>query len=171
MKKLILMHGCPGSGKSTLAKKIYDQAIKAGLTSVILSTDNLFMVDGVYKFDPSKLKLYHKLNQNVAEESIRAGIDVVIIDNTNTTASECRPYVTMAIMDSNDYCVHLMEPVTEWRYDLEELVKRNTHNVPRESIQKMLDRWQDSDTILEQLAEELACDYDFVNETLFKELE
>jgi adenylate kinase family enzyme len=50
------MRGIPGSGKSTTAKKL------AGETGKIHSTDNYFMVDGEYKFDPSKIREYHEAN-------------------------------------------------------------------------------------------------------------
>ena len=44
------MRGLPGSGKSTKAKKI------AGDVGVIFSTDDFFMVDGQYKFDPKMIE-------------------------------------------------------------------------------------------------------------------
>ena len=48
MKKILyLLRGVPGSGKSTVAQNI-------GGTH--FETDKYFMVDGEYKFDPTKLK-------------------------------------------------------------------------------------------------------------------
>lgn len=170
MKKLIIMHGCPGSGKSTLATKIYDQAINQKLTAIICSTDNHFLDEnGVYKFNAAKLGYNHECNQLMVKEHTELGTDVIIVDNTNITAKECKPYVKIAL--EADYCIYFMEPITDWKFDIDELVKRNTHGVPRESIQKMLDRWQDTDDICEKLAEELSCDYDLVSESMFKELE
>ena len=58
------MRGIPGSGKSTTAKKI------AGETGKIHSTDNYFMVDGEYRFDPKKLKENHEANYNAFCEDI-----------------------------------------------------------------------------------------------------
>jgi len=50
------MRGIPGSGKSTTAKKL------AGETGKIHSTDNYFMVDGVYQFNPKNLSENHEAN-------------------------------------------------------------------------------------------------------------
>jgi len=50
-KNLYLLRGIPGAGKSTLAKQL-------GCTH--FETDTFFMVDGEYKFDPSKLRDAHK---------------------------------------------------------------------------------------------------------------
>ena len=50
------MRGLPGSGKSTKAKKI------AGEIGVIYSTDDLFMVDGQYKYDAKMIGEYHDKN-------------------------------------------------------------------------------------------------------------
>ena len=43
------MRGLPGSGKSTLAKKI------AGNAGVVYSTDDFFMVNGQYMYDPKMI--------------------------------------------------------------------------------------------------------------------
>lgn len=48
-RRLVIMRGLPGSGKSTLAKKI---ANKYGL---IYSTDDFFMVNNEYVFDPKMI--------------------------------------------------------------------------------------------------------------------
>jgi adenylate kinase family enzyme len=47
------MRGLPGSGKSTKAKKI------AGEKGVIYSTDDYFMVNGEYKYNPKMILEYH----------------------------------------------------------------------------------------------------------------
>ena len=50
---LILIRGVSGAGKSTVGILFENDR------TVILSTDDMFMVDGEYVFDPSKLKKYH----------------------------------------------------------------------------------------------------------------
>ena len=57
VKELVLMRGLPGSGKSTKAKKI------AGQIGVVFSTDDFFMVNGQYKYDPKMIGEYHQKNQ------------------------------------------------------------------------------------------------------------
>lgn len=122
-KKIFLMRGVSGSGKSTLAKKIVENG-------VILSTDDYFVENGVYKFDAKKLGKYHKLNQLRAEENMLKGVTPIIIDNTMTTAREAKPYVNLA--DKHNYTVIIKElPVPS----MEELLKRQKS---RESINKCL---------------------------------
>src|SRR5690348_10948558 len=103
MNKLVVMRGLPGSGKSTLAKKIYDEFIRFKKTSVICSTDDFFIVDGEYRFDPKKLGHNHRQNFLKAQQAVIDCINCVIIDNTNTTLKEVRPYAEIAL--EADYAV------------------------------------------------------------------
>lgn len=95
MNILVIMQGASGSGKSTVAETIKAMLEAVGQFVQICSTDDFFKVDGVYKFDPSKIGAYHKANQDLARGYLEAG-DCVIIDNTNTQAWEAKPYVVMA---------------------------------------------------------------------------
>lgn len=136
MKKLILMRGIPGSGKSTLAKELAKQAPN----SKIYSTDDLFMVDGVYKFKPSKLGKFHKENQKRADDAMTKGVELVIIDNTNTTLWEMKPYIKSA--KKHGYEIECAIPQTEWAFDAEICFEKNTHGVPLDVIRKMIARFQ-----------------------------
>jgi len=51
-----------------------------------------------------------------------------------------KPYAELAV--SNGYVLELLEPFTLWRYQEPELVRRNTHGVPRQQIQNMLARFE-----------------------------
>ncbi len=86
-KKLILMRGLPGSGKSTLAKKL------AGNDGVVYSTDDFFMVNGKYVFNPRMIPDYHKQNLERAILAMQKGIETIVIDNTNIKLCEMRRYV------------------------------------------------------------------------------
>ncbi|KAA0702173.1 NEDD4-binding protein 2-like 2 [Triplophysa tibetana] len=131
---LILLRGLPGSGKSTLAREL----LSGGTNGTILSTDDYFFQDNTYVFDGTLLADAHVWNQKRAEDAMSEGRSPVIIDNTNIKAWEMKPYVKMAL--KNGYKVDIREPETNWKYDPIELEKRNTHGVPRETIEKMLDR-------------------------------
>ncbi|KAI7801110.1 NEDD4-binding protein 2-like 2 [Triplophysa rosa] len=133
---LILLRGLPGSGKSTLARDL----MSGGPNGTILSTDDYFFQDNTYVFDSTLLADAHDWNQKRAEHAMSEGRSPVIIDNTNIKAWEMKPYVKMAL--KNGYKVDVREPETNWKYDPIQLEKRNTHGVPRETIEKMLDRFE-----------------------------
>ena len=139
VKTMILLRGLPGSGKSTLASQL------AGITGIICSTDDFFVVNGSYIFDPSKLGENHQKNQDKACRAMEAGITPVIIDNTNTAATEMKPYVLMA--QSFGYETRIMEPQTEWKFSVAELERRNSHGVACETLMKMLSRYEHNLTI------------------------
>ena len=131
---LILLQGLPGSGKSTLARKLVAETPHAE----VLSTDDFFMHQGHYCFDPSRLGEAHQWNQERAKQAIRQGCPCVIIDNTNTRAWEMYPYAKYATRFG--YRVEIREPDTPWRYSPETLAKRNSHGVPVQKIEEMLSR-------------------------------
>jgi len=129
--RMIIMRGLPGSGKSTLAKQY---------GGVIFSTDDLFIENGVYNFNPSKLKENHDLNYQRTVEALQNKIPIIVIDNTNTQKWEVERYVMSGI--EHGYMVQFSEPSTDWKFSVDELAVKNSHGVPREAIQKMLDRWE-----------------------------
>jgi len=129
-KKLIIIRGLPGSGKSTLAKKL------AGKTGIIHSVDDYFIKDGIYRFEEEKLSEYHDLNLYATIESMEKGISLIVVDNTNLMSVWCIPYVTEARF--HDYIVSVEETQTLWRFDIEELFRRNIHGIPKERLECML---------------------------------
>ncbi|XP_057207301.1 NEDD4-binding protein 2-like 2 isoform X3 [Triplophysa rosa] len=114
--------------------------MSGGPNGTILSTDDYFFQDNTYVFDSTLLADAHDWNQKRAEHAMSEGRSPVIIDNTNIKAWEMKPYVKMAL--KNGYKVDVREPETNWKYDPIQLEKRNTHGVPRETIEKMLDRFE-----------------------------
>ncbi|XP_060076188.1 2',3'-cyclic-nucleotide 3'-phosphodiesterase-like [Ylistrum balloti] len=137
---MFIMRGPPGSGKSSLVRKI-ESLYKS---TVVCSADNYFMSeDGQYKFNASQLPYAHKDCQDKAKAACSRGNKVVVIDNTNTKRWEMKAYVEMA--KANHYVVIIVEPRTKWRYDAEELARRNSHGVKAEDIRKKLQGYQESD--------------------------
>lgn len=134
-QKLIIVRGLPGSGKSTLA---------ASFGLPVFSTDNYFMVDGQYRFVPTKLDEYHKLNQQAASEAMAAG-NAIVVDNCHSTFWEMKPYVEAAIQMG--FTVDFVEPTTPWARNPAECEKRCTHNVPLFAIQRTFDRWEYNPTV------------------------
>nr|XP_014349577.1 PREDICTED: NEDD4-binding protein 2-like 1 isoform X2 [Latimeria chalumnae] len=135
-KKLFLLRGLPGSGKTTLARQLKHEFPSA----VIFSTDDYFIdKDGRYFFERDRLGKAHEWNQTRARTAMKQGKSPIIIDNTNIQAWEMKPYVNMAL--KNDYEVTFREPDTYWKFNTRELERKNTHNVPREKIERMKEQY------------------------------
>ncbi len=138
-KKVIVIRGLAGSGKSRRAIALAE----AG--AVVFSADTFFMKDGVYVFNAGQLNEAHSACRNAAWEAMRNGALCVVIDNTNATNLDMRPYVAYA--QALGYEVEFVEPDTPWKYDVDECALRNTHNVPKDTIQAMRGRWVENPTI------------------------
>ncbi|NXX58879.1 N42L1 protein, partial [Scopus umbretta] len=108
--------------------------------AVVLSTDDYFIENGVYVFEPDLLEDAHKWNQKRAHKAMKNGKSPVIIDNTNIHAWEMKPYVMMA--REHRYEVIFQEPDTPWKFNVQELTRRNIHHVPRQKIQQMKEEYE-----------------------------
>ena len=157
--KLIILRGLPSSGKSTRAKEL------AGSDGQIFSTDEFFYVveesfaPNKYSFNSSRLGEAHRWNKERAMKAMDEGVEVVIIDNTNVKKSEPQPYIDYGL--SKGYEVSIEEPnsphwvemretlrskdasgIKKWSMFLAKLSKE-THNVPQEAIERMMNKWQE----------------------------
>ena len=126
---LYIVRGIPGSGKSTFAKS---------LGGTHFETDSFFMVDGEYKFDPTKLKEAHKWCQDSVNTAMllnhTAGFNnVIVVSNTFTQDWEMEPYFQMA----NYFDYKVFSIVVENRHG-----GINQHGVPEDKIQIMKDRFE-----------------------------
>ena len=141
-KLCCVLKGVPGSGKSTKARQIVAEATKNNQTSLICSTDDFFVEhgNGIYKFEASLLGKAHNQNYKKFCKAIDEGIEIVIVDNTNIKVRDFKPYVLYA--NNSGYEIVLIEPTTEWAWNAEECFKRNTHGVPKETIQRMINQYQ-----------------------------
>lgn len=137
-KRLVIMRGIPGSGKSTLAKEL-------GQGGVVCSADDFFMVNGEYLFDKNFLAHAHLQCQDRVREAMEKGISPVVVDNTNINWKYIRYYANLA--EEYGYTIEYAEPNTPWKFDVEELARRNVHKCPKEIIQSMLDNWQPTETL------------------------
>ena len=130
MKKILyLLRGVPGSGKSTVAQNI-------GGTH--FETDKYFMVDGEYKFDPTKLKKYHQMCQDEVNlamiQNHTAHLnDVIVVSNTFTQEWEMKPYFDLA----KTYGYQVFSLIVENRHG-----GLNQHGVPEDKVQIMKDRFE-----------------------------
>lgn len=137
-KRLIVCRGAPGSGKSTLAKKL-------GQGGSVFASDDFFMINGEYHYDRDAIAHAHLWNQGRVRGAMKRGVSPIVVDNTNITWAEIVPYAKLA--RENGYAISYAEPDTPWKFDVDELTKRNTHGVPRDVIQNMVSKWQPTETL------------------------
>ena len=126
-KLLFIVRGLPGSGKSTFAKS---------LGSVHFESDMYFMEGNEYKFDITKIKKAHEWCQNQVEISMKngnIGDSRIAVSNTFTQEWEMKPYVELA--EKYGYTVFTI--IVENRHG-----GVNTHNVPEETLNAMLNRFE-----------------------------
>jgi hypothetical protein len=138
MAHLVLVRGLPGSGKTTFAKNAY-----RGYEH--LETDDLFMKDGVYQFEPVMLGNYHRLVQLQTKAHLEHDRNVVV-SNTFSRIWEMQPYLDMKA----DITVYYVQPpmckdlwTQDEEVDIPALAERNVHGVPIGVISKMYARWED----------------------------
>jgi len=154
--KFIFMRGLPGSGKSTKVKELKEK-YKNSHRVEHLSTDFYFEHCGKYEFDQNKLKEYHTLTfaefcKYASESSILKHLApniwvpyVIILDNTNTQWREFSLYVQVA--HKLGFEIEQCLPNTPWAFDIDGLVAHQTHGVPRETLEKMLARFDSFEKI------------------------
>lgn len=127
MRGVIIMRGLPGSGKSTVARGLAESTPGA----VIVSADNFFNGGPI---EVRALGHAHAWCQRQFVDCLKDGVDLVIVDNTNTTAAEIRFYHSKAV--EFGYEVTILEVPC----DIETSASRNVHSVPRETIEQMANR-------------------------------
>lgn len=149
-KKLYIMMSIPGGGKSTKAKKLAPP-------EHILSTDSFHMVNGEYKWKSETMHIAHQWNQSSCEFFMKAGKTPLVIDNTNLSPKERKPYINLARFYGYD--IEIVHPDSPWFLDVlprlrtktftDEDVKlfaeKNVHSVPEEAIRRMMNNWNESE--------------------------
>lgn len=130
-KRCIILRGLPGSGKSTFTSQLGSDVISC-------SADHFFERSGTYVFDSNLLFLAHKTCRNKFETAVRAGAPTVVVDNTNIKFKDWKNYLTFAL--ENGYYVTIVE-MQERNIDV--MMARGKHNVPRSTYEKMLKEWVD----------------------------
>jgi predicted kinase len=129
--EMFIMRGASGSGKSSKART---------LDGMVLSTDDFFIdaATGEYRFNVAILAQAHCWNVARAEAAIAAKVQRIIVDNTNLEAWEAGPYVRLA--QGSRYTVKIIDADSPWCRDPVELLRRQTHGVPLETLKAQLAR-------------------------------
>jgi predicted kinase len=136
MGKLVILRGLPGSGKSTRAKQLQS----GNSNSSIRSADALFVENGVYKFVPERLGYVHHRNRQLVEEDMAAGVELIIVDNTNICHRDYRPYVELAEQYGYEVQFEIIGEFDEAACFIYHV--RNEHSVPLWKIQEMAQKFQ-----------------------------
>lgn len=141
--KVILMSGIPGSGKTSYVDRLVREDPDSKFC--ICSADHYFQTDSngkydqdeEYVFDPSKLADAHSSCMKKFIEEIVPGsktsswADVIVVDNTNSTAMELSPYVQIAMA----YGVPV--EIITINCDPHSAAERNIHGVSYQTCSRM----------------------------------
>lgn len=135
IREVVLPIGLPGSGKSTLTQQLVSSAQAAGRSCEVCSTDDFFMKNGVYEFNPGKLMEFHARNFQKFAMALADGKSLVVVDNTNLVAAHREPYIKLAV--ALGYQVHT-PIVGQFTEDAcVTYAGRNVHGVPLEGLRRM----------------------------------
>ena len=157
-KELIIIRGCPSSGKSFIANELI------GETGQAFSADDYHIdpITGKYNWKPENVRNAHQWNHKRIEKAIKEGVSPIIIDNTHVSKWELislKPLIQKA--QQSGYNVRIEEPNPNWyhwdtAFDANALFERNkkTHNVPKETIERMISNWEKDVTIEDILKDE-----------------
>uniref|UniRef100_T1HBP2 Smr domain-containing protein n=1 Tax=Rhodnius prolixus TaxID=13249 RepID=T1HBP2_RHOPR len=142
IKVMVFMRGCSGSGKSTLAKEVL---FSIGITEpswFIFSADDYFIdpSSGKYEYNRELIQSAHLWNQKLLKQAVIEGRSPLIIDNTHTRLWEMQDNAKLGV--EYGYVIETLEPKTPWFFLDAELHRKTTHNVSRETIRRMVDRYE-----------------------------
>jgi tRNA uridine 5-carbamoylmethylation protein Kti12 len=133
MKTVIILQGVPGSGKTSFAS----ERIAASHAQVkVVSADHFFerIGGGKYAFDPMRLSEAHGECFREFIAALQGGVEMVIVDNTNTRVEEISPYVLGAQAYGYEF------EVLRVLCDPKVAAARNQHGVPEGAVRAMADR-------------------------------
>jgi predicted kinase len=129
MTPVIILRGLPGSGKSTYCAKLKAQHGKIR----VCSADAFFETPKGYWFEISKLQEAHAQCMRWFLQYLDdlGDSSPIVVDNTNTTAAEVSPYVSVARS-------HGIEPrIISLRVPVSVCLERQIHRVPRTALMRL----------------------------------
>lgn len=137
--EVVVLAGVSGSGKSTLARKLAAQVREDGLRVEVVSADDYFIRMGPYEFNPAKLPEAHADCFRRFLGALISRVDVVIVDNTNTTPAEVAPYMLAAAS------FRYYAEIKRIKVDVDVAAGRNIHGVPPTTVRAQHERLERSE--------------------------
>ena len=130
MNKVKILSGVSGVGKSTYAKMHFPD-------TAIVSADDFFRKDGVFKFDPTKIGEAHSDCFKHYITHITSTEDDIVVDNTNCEVWEIAPYILASNAFGYEHeIITLFIP----RDRLEECASRNDGRATTTTISNQFDK-------------------------------
>jgi predicted ABC-type ATPase len=126
MKHLYLIRGVSGSGKTTFVNSIVQD------TDRVICTDDFFIINGEYIFDPTQLKENHLKCQKKVGYWLSRG-KTVFVHNTFTCEWEMTPYFTL----SETFGYKVFTLIVENRHQ-----GTSVHNVPDDVLESQKGRFE-----------------------------
>lgn len=133
MKQLFILRGLVGQGKSFIANIL----AKGLQDALILSADELRIIDGLYQFIPELEPYIWDEFEKQFNIAINENVPNIIIDNTNLHLSHYDLYKRTAI--EAGYQVH---ELIIGDFNIDNSSKRCIHNVPIDKIQAMKETFE-----------------------------
>jgi len=149
MTHLIIVRGLIGSGKTTLAKSLANGSHHFNL-------DDMFIVDGEYKFDQSKFQENLEEHNRRIRQVWSLKPQQIVVDGCFT---KCIQVVKLlrSLGDLRWLTLSIETPSTEWANDPFTCAKMNQHAVPLEKILAQHNVYEafTIEDVLEALADDL----------------
>lgn len=145
-RRVVVLSGVSGSGKTFLADELLRNALAqhvpiacdVEMPAAIVSVDDYFLIDGVYRFDPKAVRPAHQACFSRFIDACQSKTRLVVVDNVNTTTEEIAPYVLGGESYGYDIEIVTLTARTQLRcgiFDiLEYCVSRNIHGVQSQVV-------------------------------------
>lgn len=132
-KLMIVLRGPPGSGKSYFANYLEGYF---SVDPLIISIDNYRIVEGKYKFDPSREKEVIAKFKEALRAAVVEGAEPIIVDNCHSRFWEFES--TKKLGEEHGYTVF----VVEVQSTLDDCLQNQSHNLALEKMMDIFERWE-----------------------------
>jgi predicted kinase len=124
--ELLILRGISGAGKNH-----YIEHELSGRSPFVVSADDFFMEQGVYKFNALKLGEAHGACFRQAIEAAQAKVKLLVVNNTTTSIAEIAPYAALGQAYGYDTVIRTL------RCPPEVAVARGQHGVSLSGAERM----------------------------------